>query len=34
LKERKYYVPDEKDYIKWVEAIRKVVHYSNKEYLD
>ena len=29
LKERKYYVSDEKDYIKWVEAIRKVVHYSN-----
>ena len=28
-KERKYYVQDEKDYIKWVEAIRKVVHYSN-----
>ena len=28
-KERKYYVPDEKEYIKWVESIRKVVHYSN-----
>jgi serine/threonine protein kinase len=28
-KERKYYVADEKDYIKWVESIRKVVHYSN-----
>ena len=28
-KERKYYVSDEKDYIKWVESIRKVVHYSN-----
>ena len=28
-KERKYYVSDEKEYIKWVEAIRKVVHYSN-----
>ena len=28
-KERKYYVQDESEYIKWVEAIRKVVHYSN-----
>ena len=28
-KERKYYVQDEKEYIKWVESIRKVVHYSN-----
>ena len=28
-KERKYYVSDEKEYIKWVESIRKVVHYSN-----
>ena len=29
LKERKYYVSDENEYIKWVESIRKVVHYSN-----
>ena len=29
LKDRKYYVLDEKEYIKWVESIRKVVHYSN-----
>ena len=28
-KERKYYLQDESEYIKWVEAIRKVVHYSN-----
>jgi hypothetical protein len=28
-KERKYYVLDENEYIKWVESIRKVVHYSN-----
>ena len=28
-KERKYYVSDEKEYIKWVDSIRKVVHYSN-----
>ena len=28
-RERKYYVSDEKEYIKWVESIRKVVHYSN-----
>ena len=28
-KERKYYVSDEKEYNKWVESIRKVVHYSN-----
>ena len=28
-KERKYFVSDEKEYIKWVESIRKVVHYSN-----
>ena len=28
-KERKYYASDDKAYIKWVEAIRKVVHYSN-----
>ena len=28
-KERKYYLQDESEYIKWVEAIRKVVNYSN-----
>ena len=28
-KERKYYLQDESEYIKWVESIRKVVHYSN-----
>ena len=28
-KERKYYVSDESEYIKWVESIRKVVNYSN-----
>ena len=28
-KERKYYVSDQTEYIKWVESIRKVVHYSN-----
>ena len=28
-KERKYYLQNEKEYIKWVESIRKVVHYSN-----
>ena len=28
-KKRKYYVSDDKEYIKWVESIRKVVHYSN-----
>ena len=29
MKQRKYYVSDEKEYKKWVESIRKVVHYSN-----
>ena len=28
-KERKYYLQNEKEYLKWVESIRKVVHYSN-----
>ena len=28
-KERKYYLQNESEYIKWVESIRKVVHYSN-----
>ena len=28
-KERKYYLQDESEYLKWVESIRKVVHYSN-----
>ena len=28
-KEKRYYVSDEKEYKKWVEAIRKIVHYSN-----
>jgi serine/threonine protein kinase len=28
-KQRKYYCSDEKDYKRWVESIRKVVHYSN-----
>jgi len=28
-KERKYYLQNELEYIKWVESIRKVVHYSN-----
>ena len=28
-KERKYYLQDQKEYIYWVQAIRKVVHYSN-----
>ena len=28
-KERKYYLTNENEYIKWVESIRKVVHYSN-----
>ena len=28
-KERKYYLQNESEYIKWVESIRKVVNYSN-----
>ena len=28
-KERKYYLQNESEYLKWVESIRKVVHYSN-----
>ena len=28
-KQRKYYCSDENDYKRWVESIRKVVHYSN-----
>ena len=28
-KEKRYYVSNEKEYNKWIEAIRKIVHYSN-----